>query len=49
MDIKKVNRLRFGGFIGACIAASFAFISGDYATAGGLIAAALSAAGGKVE
>lgn len=49
MDFKNVNRLRLGGFIGACVAAVFAFISGDLTTAGGLIAAALSTAGGKLE
>lgn len=49
MDTKNINRLRIGGFIGACVAAVFAFISGDYVTAGGMIAAALSTTGGKID
>lgn len=49
MGSSNINRLRFGGFIGACLAACAAFLTGDYATAGGLIAAALSTAGGKTE
>lgn len=47
MNPVNANRLRIGGFIGACIAAVLAFIGGDPTTAGGLIAAALSAAGPK--
>lgn len=49
MGIKNVNRLRFGGLVGACIAACFSFLSGDYVTAGGIMAAALSTVGGKVD
>lgn len=49
MDTTNINRLRFGGFIGACVAACASFLAGGHSTAAGLIAAALSAAGGKID
>lgn len=47
MDPNLINKFRIGGFIGACVAAAFAFMGGDTVTAGGIIAAALSTVGGK--
>lgn len=47
MNTKIINKFRVGGFVGACVAAALVFMSGDAVTAGGIIAAALSAAGGK--
>ena len=47
MDTNMINKCRVGGFIGACVAAVLAFMSGDAVTAGGIVAAALSAAGTK--
>lgn len=49
MDTSMINKFRVGGFIGACVAAVLAFMSGDAVTAGGIIAAALSTAGVKAE
>lgn len=49
MNTGMINKLRVGGFIGACVAAVLAFMSGDTVTAGGIIAAALSATGTKEE
>lgn len=49
MGTNLINKFRIGGFIGACIAATLIFMSGDAVTAGGIIAAAFSAAGGKQE
>lgn len=47
MTASLVNKFRIGGFLSACVAAVLVFMSGDTATAGGIIAAALSTAGGK--
>lgn len=49
MNTNLINKFRIGGFIGACVAAVLAYMGGDVVTAGGIIAAALSAAGTKVE
>lgn len=49
MNTGIINKFRVGGFIGACVAAVLAYMSGDVVTAGGIIAAALSAAGTKAE
>lgn len=49
MNSNVINKFRLGGFVGACVAAVFAFMAGDHVTAGGLIAAALSTAGTKNE
>lgn len=49
MNTNIINKFRVGGFIGACVAAVLAFMNGDTVTAGGTIAAALSAAGTKVK
>lgn len=47
MNATLVNTFRLGGFIGACVAAVLTFLGGDVVTASGIIAAAVSAAGGK--
>lgn len=47
MNMTLVNKFRLGGFVGACVAAVLTFMGGDAVTAGGIIAAALSATGGK--
>lgn len=49
MNTSTINKFRVGGFVGACVAAFLAFMNGDTVTAGGIIAAALSATGTKVE
>lgn len=47
MNTTLINKFRLGGFIGACVAAALTFMGGDAVTASGIIAAALSATGGK--
>lgn len=47
MNANLVNKFRLGGLVGACVAAVLTAMGGDVVTAGGIIAAALSAAGGK--
>lgn len=47
MNTGMINKFRVGGFIGACVAAVLIFMGGDTVTAGGIMAAALSAAGTK--
>lgn len=49
MNAGMINKLRVGGFIGACVAAALTFMGGDAVTAGGIMAAALSAAGARAE
>ena len=48
MGNANINRLRIAGFLAACVTAAVAFMQGDSVTAAGIIAAALSAPGGKV-
>lgn len=47
MDINKTNVIRIAGLIGSAAAAAVAGLQGDYVTAFGIIAAALSAPGLK--
>lgn len=49
MNTGIINKFRVGGFICACVAAILAYMGGDVITAGGIVAAALSAAGTKAE
>lgn len=49
MHITSINRLRLAGFVTACVTAVVTFMQGDIVTAAGIIAAALSAPGAKVE
>ena len=49
MNAGIINKFRICGFIGACVAAVLTWMGGDATTAGGIVAAALSAAGTKAE